>query len=53
MTPDELSCMLRDEEDLLEELPSVALFSFLKRFLEIFIPGDKSCYILTFVSTIS
>ena len=43
MLLDELSFTLLDEEHLLEELPSVSLFSFLQDFLDFLFPDVKLC----------
>lgn len=48
---DELSCTLRDDEHLLEELPSVRLLlSLLTDFLNFLCPEEKSCRIVLFRS---
>lgn len=45
---DELSCTLREEEHLLEELPLVKLFSFLKDFLDFLCPDGRSYRTISF-----
>ena len=40
---EEIACTLRDDEHLLDELPSVRLLSLLDSFLQILRPDESSC----------